>query len=72
MLTNRKVSWTLGRTTTGRKVNRDTPQGGVISAFLNDLPKLMEFHGYTLIAYADDAAIILQRKYPHYLQSAVV
>ena len=30
MLTNRKVVSTLGSSTTGRTVNRGTPQGGVI------------------------------------------
>ena len=69
MLTNRKVLSTLGSSTTGRKVNRGTPQGGVISPFLwftlvNDLLKLMEPNGYNIIAYADDVAIILQGKYP--------
>ena len=62
---------TLGSSTTGRKVNRGTPQGGVISPFLwvtvNDLLKLMESNGYNIIAYADDVAIILQGKYPQTL-----
>ena len=69
MLTNRKVLSTLGSSTTGRKVNRGTPQGGASSSFLwvtvvNDLLRLMESNGYNIIAYADDVAIILQGKYP--------
>ena len=68
ILTNRKVSLTLGSSTTARKVNRVTLQGGVISPFLwvtvvTDLLKLMESHGYNIRAYADDVAIILQGKY---------
>ena len=72
MLTNRKVSSTLGSSTTGRKVNTGTSQAGVNSSFLrvtvvNDRLKFMESHGYNIIANADDVAIIVQGKYPHRL-----
>ena len=71
LLTNRKVLSTLSSSTTGREVNRGTPQGGFISAFLwatvgNCLLKLMESYGLNIIAYAD-VAIRLQGKYPQTL-----
>ena len=72
MLTNRKVSSTLGSSTTGRKVNRGSPQGAAISPLLwattvNDLLKFLESDGYNIMAYADDVAIILRGEYPHYV-----
>ena len=68
MVTNRKVSSTLDSSTTGRKVNRGTTQGGVISPLLwvkvvNDLLKLVVSQVSNIIAYADDIAIILQGKF---------
>ena len=68
ILTNRKVLSTLRSSTTGRKVNRGTPQGEVISPFLwvtvvNDLLKLMESNAYNIIAYPDDVVVLLQVKY---------
>ena len=59
ILTNSKVSSNLGSSTTGRKVNRGTPQVGVISLFLwitaaNDLLNLLKSHGYNIVAYADN------------------
>ena len=72
MLANRKLSSSLHSSTTGRKVNRGSPQGAAISPLLwattvNDLLKFLESDGYNIMAYADDVAIILRGEYPHYV-----
>jgi len=72
LLIGRMVTATLGTSTQTRQVNRGTPQGGVLSPLLwniavNKLLRILEGEGCTVVAYADDVAIIFNGKYPQTL-----
>ena len=69
MLTNRKITSTLGDTTITRKATRGTPQGGVISPLLwllvvNTILLDLKNTGVKTVAYADDVVILARGKYP--------
>jgi len=68
LLISRMVAATVGTSTQTRLVNRGTPQGGVLSPLLwniavNKLLRILEGGGGKVVAYADDVAIIFNKKY---------
>ena len=76
LLTNRRVSGTLGSASLQRFVSRGTPQGGVLSPLLwnlamNRLLLSLEETKIKVVAYADDVAIAARGKFPSTLRDII-
>jgi hypothetical protein len=70
MLESRNMIVTLSGETLGVSVARGCPQGGVLSPLLwglvvDDFLWELNDSGYYTVGYADDVAILINRKFPH-------
>ena len=73
LLTQRRISATLGSTNLKRFVGRGTPQGGVLSPLLwnlamNGILLSLEESRVKVVAYADDVAIAVRGRFPSTLR----
>jgi hypothetical protein len=70
MLEKRNISATLSRETLGVSAARGCLQGGVLcpllwSLVVDDFIWGLNSNGYHTVGYADDIAILINRKFPH-------